>query len=277
MTTDTGTHLRSLYDRQGGVAQVFSRKVADYVASRPDYPEAFFNYLQRELALPPGALVADVAAGTGLLTRGLLERGYRVVAVEPNPEMRAAADALLTPHTHYRSVAGFAESLPLADASIDLVTVGHAFHWFDCPRAKAQCLRVLRPGGQVTLVWNDRVPSDPLNVALDAVLDAFGGAKRMALKAHEERGDVATFFGSSAPAQVSWPHGHRLDRAGLLSLVFSRSYMPARDSAQGQAAVEALQQLFDRFAGDRFAGDRFAGDGSVTMRYTTVAFIGRPR
>ena len=124
---DTGAALRALYAPSGGVPAAFSAKVADYVASRPDYPPALFDALRKACALRNGARIADVGAGTGLLTRGWLERGYEVVAVEPNPAMRDACDRHCRAFERYRSVEGTAEAMPLAAGSVDLVTAAQAF------------------------------------------------------------------------------------------------------------------------------------------------------
>jgi SAM-dependent methyltransferase len=264
---DTGSALRSLYAAKG-VTGVFSAKVRDYLASRPDYPDALFDALAAGGMLRAGATLADIGAGTGLLTRGLLQRACDVIAVEPNAEMRAAADELLASFPGYRGADGTAEHLPLPDASLDGITAAQAFHWFEVDAARAECLRVLRAGAQVALVWNDRVLSDPLHVALDAILDAYGGERRSALVAHEsERADVQRFFGKAKPAEFSFPHEHALDQGGLVSLVFSRSYMPARDSDAGREATKALGELFQRFA----------PGGRLAVRYSTTAIVGRPQ
>nr|WP_315491647.1 class I SAM-dependent methyltransferase [uncultured Rhodoferax sp.] len=265
---DTGAQLRSLYEPQGGTGQIFSSKVSDYAASRPDYPAALFEALRVACHLKPGAMVADVGAGTGLLTQGLLAQGYTVTAVEPSDSMRAAADHTLAARfAGYRSASGTAEHLPLPDASADLITAAQAFHWFDIAAARAEFLRVLKPQGQVALIWNDRVLTDPLHVALDVIFAQYGGAKRGALLAHEERGQVPAFFGSCTPQELTWPHEHRLNEEGLLSLVFSRSYMPVRDSEPGRQASQVVRDVYHRLAHK---------DG-LDVRYTTVAIVGRPQ
>lgn len=265
--TDTGRALRALYQPQGGVGAIFDDKVRDYIAARPDYPRALIDALADGLARPAAeATVADLGAGSGLLTRALLSRFGTVWAVEPGAPMRAACDAMLGGSPGYRSAAGAAEAIPLPAGSVDLITAAQAFHWFDVPRARAEARRVLAPGGQVALVWNDRVGGDPLHQALDALFAEFGGAKRSALVAHEERRGVDDFFGAAGFETRQWPHAHALDRDGLLALAFSRSYMPARDTPAGRAATARLDEVFARHA----------EGGQVQVRYTTVLMRGAP-
>lgn len=243
---------------------IFSNKVADYAASRPDYPAALFALLQQRCPPAEAVTVADVGAGTGLLTRGLLASGYRVAAVEPNREMRAAADRQFAGAAGYRGVDGGAEAMPLETASVDLIATAQAFHWFDQPPTRAEFQRVLRPGGLVALIWNDRILSDPLHAALDHIFERYGGERRSTLVTHENRRNVPAFFAPGVPEQFTWPNSHQLDEAGLRSLVFSRSYMPPRNTPAAHQAEEALQEVFQRFA----------TAGQVEVRYETVLFLG---
>lgn len=263
---ESGTTLRLLYAPEGGVRSIFSERATDYAVSRPDYPAALFEVLKMNCPPNKGAVVADIGAGTGQLTQGLLKSGYRVVAVEPNAEMRDASNFRLGETDGYSSISGCAESIPLESASIDLITVAQAFHWFEVERARIEFLRVLRDGGRVALIWNDRVLEDPLHAALDEVFSRFGGAKRAALVAHEDRSDVPRFFGSTQPKQFVWPHDHYLDREGLLSLVFSRSYIPGRNTPDGPVIADRVRKIFSHFADNE----------TVKVRYRTVAIIGRP-
>jgi SAM-dependent methyltransferase len=164
----------------------------------------------------------------------------------------------------YRSVDGCAEATGLDDASVDLVTAAQAFHWFKPPRARAECLRILRPGGMAAIIWNDRVADDPLNRALDQVFDAWGGSQRQAQQAvRHDRAALALFFGNAAPPNVELDHAHALDLAGLRSLVYSRSYMPRPDSAAGSEIDAHVASIF---------GDH-ANRGEVDVRYRTLAWI----
>jgi SAM-dependent methyltransferase len=249
-----------------GFAGRFVGKSADYVAARPGYPAVLFEALAELRALAPASEVADLGAGTGLLTRALLERGHRVVAVEPNAEMRAACDAQLGAHPGYASRAGSAEATGLPDASVDLITAAQAFHWFDVEAARAEALRILRPHGRVALIWNDRDPADALQDELVALFDRFGDIARQVMKAQDDRTKVPRFFGGPF-VQRHCPHAQRLDRAGFASLAFSRSYMPPRDSERGRDAQRALDELFERHA----------ADGALLVRYQTVLMLGRPQ
>lgn len=123
----------------------FSTRAGDY-QNRWGYAPALLDYLRETYGLAPSYNVADVGAGTGFLTRVLLQSGCRVHAVEPNAEMRAVAEAELGGDPNYISVPGQAEHLPLADASMDALTVGQALHWFQIEPARAEFLRVLKPG-----------------------------------------------------------------------------------------------------------------------------------
>lgn len=134
-------------------ARGFQAGAASYELARPSYPDEAVDVLATELAVSAGTEVCDLAAGTGKLTRRLVERGASVTAVEPvdgmREQLRAAVPGAEVVH-------GTAESIPLPDGSVDVVTVAQAFHWFDAPAALAEIARVLKPGGGLALLWNER-------------------------------------------------------------------------------------------------------------------------
>ncbi len=119
----------------------FADRVADYVKSRPRYPEPVLAYLQQTTDFSPADQVADVGSGTGILAELFLKNGNRVYGVEPNAEMRSAAEAALAGYANFFSVAGKAEASGLATKSVDLVTAGQAFHWFDAEKARVEFRR----------------------------------------------------------------------------------------------------------------------------------------
>jgi SAM-dependent methyltransferase len=144
---------------------------AAYERGRPGYPEDAVAKLVRVLGVVPGATVLDLAAGTGKLTRQLMATGATLVAVEPVAAMRAQLARLAAGEV----LGGTAEAIPLRDGSLDAVTVGQAFHWFDAGRAVAELGRVLRPGGRLGLIWNARDESRPWVAEIGAILDRHAG------------------------------------------------------------------------------------------------------
>lgn len=132
----------------------FTEQAEAYHRSRPGYPAALLDDLAARLGLGPGDAVADIGAGTGILTRLLAERGYAVSAVEPNAAMRAYA----TPDPRVRSIDGTFEATGLGDASQRWCVAAQAFHWADPPRALPELARVLAAGRALTVIFNDRDP-----------------------------------------------------------------------------------------------------------------------
>ena len=129
--------------------------VADaYERARPDYPEAALRAVEDRLDLGPASVVVDLAAGTGKLTRAIRGTiGLRVIAVEPSPGMRREFVAAVP---GVPILDGTAERIPLGDASVDAVAVGQAFHWFRGAEALTEIARIVRPGGGLALLWNQR-------------------------------------------------------------------------------------------------------------------------
>src|SRR4249919_2192898 len=120
----------------------FSDRVENYVRYRPGYPTEALRCLKEECGLTATHVIADLASGTGIWTRMLLENGNTVFGVEPNAEMRQAGERLLAAFPKFTSVEGKAEATTLPDASVDLVTAAQAAHWFDRERARREFVRI---------------------------------------------------------------------------------------------------------------------------------------
>src|SRR5215469_7532733 len=134
----------------------FSSRVEHYARFRPSYPREVMLVLCDECALTPESVVADIASGTGLFTRLLLENGNRVFGIEPNKEMREAGQHYLAEFPNFTSVAATAESTTLPDCSVDLITCAQAAHWLKREEAVREFQRILKPGGFVAIIFNDR-------------------------------------------------------------------------------------------------------------------------
>lgn len=230
MTADDGADSRAVR------ASSFARAADLYERARPGYPDDAVRWLAG--AAPRD--VVDLGAGTGKLTAALVALGHHVTAVEPLAEMRARLEERLP---GVRSLAGSAESLPLSDASADVVTVAQAFHWFDHGPALAEIARVLRPGGVLAIAWNVRDEREEWVARLSEVI----GAEHMGPARVEEALRVGGRF--APPEHAVFAHATPLDRDGLRDLVRSRSHFIVRDDAERAAILARIDALFDESAG----------------------------
>ncbi len=228
----------------------FSNRAADYAASRPSYPAAAVDAV-----VPTGARVAvDLGAGTGIFSNLLGDRGLRVYAVEPNPNMRAQAP----PHQNVTWVDGSAERLSLHASSADLVTCAQAFHWFQPAAALEEIAKVLRPGGRLALIWNVRDRADPFTSGYSSVVD---GPQTDWKQAWESTLPVVVHDLRFEQLRASaFVYAHAMTRDGLLRRARSASYLPPERWPE----VEA--QLLKWF-------DYYARGGKVVMRYRTEVFL----
>jgi SAM-dependent methyltransferase len=244
--------------------QRFTDRVDDYVRYRPSYPAAAVDLLVRECALGPSCVVADLGSGTGILSKLLLERGARVLGVEPNAAMRAAAERDLVGE-RFESQDGSAEATTLADASVDLVTAAQAFHWFNVSETRREMTRILRTPGFVALIWNNRAAS-PFNDDYERMLDEFApdyAAVRERDRAPEDK--IRAFFAPAPMHSARFDNAQHFDEAGLLGRLRSSSYAPQPGHPLHEPIVARLKEIFARHA----------KGGSVELAYDTLVYWGR--
>ena len=245
--------------------QRFSNRVENYVKYRPGYPPAIVALLAAECGLRPEAVIADVGSGAGNLARLFLDNGNRVYGVEPNQEMRQAGELLLGGNPRFTSVDGAAEATTLPDASVDFVTAGQAFHWFDPQPARHEFGRILKPGGWVVLAWNDRETNSTLFLAdYERLLQTY--APEYLLVRHKEWGidDLRALFGPTLQA-ATFENSQAFDYQGLAGRLLSSSYAPLAGQPGHEAMMAELQRMFDRHQ----------ADGQVIFRYTTCVYYVR--
>lgn len=238
-------------------ARSFGAVADTYDRVRPGYPAEVVRWA---LGTTP-CRVLDLGAGTGTLTRTLLAEGHEVLAVEPDPLMRARLAATAPAAT---VMDGTAEALPLPDASVDAVTVAQAWHWMDADAASAELARTVRPGGCAVLLWNLRDLTDPLSQAITAAVvthspelaaragaDGRSSSEGVGMPDDRFRPDGRTSLDSSVRYRV----------ADLVDLVGTWSYvaLSADREAIREQVREAAAGLVDR-------------DGTVRLAQTVEAF-----
>jgi SAM-dependent methyltransferase len=226
----------------------FSDRVENYVRYRPGYPSEALRFLQQECGLAPDHRVADIASGTGIWTRVLLQNGNSVFGVEPNAEMRQAGERLLESFPSFTSVAGTAEESTLPDQSADFVTAAQAAHWFDRKRSRQEFVRILKPAGGLALLWNERVTdSTPFLRDYEQLLLTYG--TDYADVRHERTTDAVNEFFDPAPFQARvFELRQEFDYTGIEGRLLSSSYAPGPDHPQYQPMLRELRHIFDAHA-----------------------------
>ncbi len=238
----------------------FSNRVDNYVKYRPGYPSEIIDLLRRDCALSSDSVVADVGSGTGLFGKLLLENGNPVYGVEPNREMRVAGEHLLARFSRFTSIDGTAEATTLPSGSVAFVTAAQAFHWFDRERTRTEFSRILRPGGWVVLIWNDRqINSTPFLHDYETLLQTF--ATDYAEVRHKELdlARVREFIGSEAVTQTTLSNRQMFDYEGLLGRLLSSSYAPREGHPGHQPMLTHLKEIFQLHR----------KSGTVTFEYDT--------
>ena len=238
----------------------FAGAASGYARHRPSYPEALVDDVLDHAGVGRGERVADVGCGTGILTRMLAARGLDVMGVDPNEDMLAEARAAGGPARYRR---GEAEATSLESASVALVTVAQAFHWFDAERALAEFHRILEPAGHVAAIWNLRARSAFMD-EYDALLRRF--SEEYAVLASWERSldRLRVHRRVLSPRELEAPNVQLFDLEGLHGRAWSSSYV-FRGVKDPEGFDAALRALFDAHA----------RGGVLEFPYRTVALVFR--
>lgn len=247
----------------------FSDRAEDYARHRPGYPREILGFLEDKSALFSDSVVADVGSGTGNLGALFLERGNKVLAIEPNDEMRRAAERRFSGHPRFESVAGSAEATTLPDESVDLVVVANSLHWVDRSAVRVEFSRILKPEGHVAVVWSiAKKTGTPFLEAYNRLVsryrtdDGAGGNSKDVYEMTE------ALFGDSDGKQDyevgRFEYSQRLDSEGLKGLVLSSSSMPAETELD---SVEMLRDLEELFRAHESGGE-------VVMEYVVTVYCG---
>jgi SAM-dependent methyltransferase len=229
------------------LATSFGAVADSYEQGRPSYPAAALDLLTRELELHEDSTVVDLAAGTGKLTRDLVPRFGRVIAVEPLDEMRAS---LASSAAGVEALAGTAEAVPIDDGEAAAVFVAQAFHWFANAAALAEIARVLEQRGGLALLFNtspwerrEGTWFSALNDLLDARADLATAHRHMS-GWWLEVFDTDPQFGP--PSRAEFAHEQRLEPDGFIASLASRSYLSTLPEAQRESIFTEVKALLQR-------------------------------
>lgn len=203
----------------------FTGRAEAYAKGRPGYPKAAIERIV-ELA-PSGSVFADIGAGTGKFTVTLAESGYSVFAIEPNVDMRGQLAVTLAPFPNAKIMDGIAEATTLPDHSVDIITVAHALHWFNLDAFRAECQRVVKPGGLVIAIYNLTPGGEMINISKQTT-DAF----------------------FTKPATWEFPNPMDYTRDNWLAYIASQENYPLPTDPGYDKHIAAINAAFDRDSSD---------------------------
>jgi SAM-dependent methyltransferase len=243
----------------------FSDRVENYVRYRPGYPPEVLDLLRAECGLQPSHIVADIASGTGVFTRLLLENGNSVFAVEPNPEMREMGLQQLESYDRFVSIAGTAEETTLRTASVDFVTAAQAAHWFDLPRARAEFARILTPWGWCVLIWNERRTANTAFLRDYEQLLLTYGTDYKEVRHERTTATIHNFFAPTPYQERVFSLFQEFDYEGTAGRLLSSSYAPLEGHPSHAPMMEELRRIFRAHA----------VDNKVEFEYDTRVYYGQ--
>ncbi|GAB6927856.1 class I SAM-dependent methyltransferase [Paenibacillus sp. JCM 10914] len=223
------------------------------------------DYLYDTVGFKAADPIADIGAGTGIFSKLLLQRGSRVIAVEPNQAMREAAEQEHGGNPRFQIVPGSAEVTGLPDQSVDGIVCAQAFHWFDREAAKEEFRRIGRPGGKVALVWNSRLThGTPFLEEYEQLLLTFGTDYQEVDQKNITQEALSAFF-EGEMQEAKFFNRQTFDYDGLKGRLHSSSYAPEPGHPNYEPMMDMLKHIFERNA------ER----GHVFFDYETLIYWGR--
>jgi ubiquinone/menaquinone biosynthesis C-methylase UbiE len=244
----------------------FSHVADHYARYRPRYPHEMIDLLKVECGLSPAHVVADIGSGTGLLTELFLQHGNRVYGIEPNAEMRAAAEHHLRDYRGFTSIAATAEATTLADHSVDMITAGQAFHWFDHEAARQEFSRILVPQGWIVLVWNlERSDGSPFAGAFEQFWQKYIDPSKTFSSERKRPAYITRFFEAGHVEEQDLDNYQVCDFEALKGRVLSASRAPREDDPRYPAMLDELAAMFSQYQ----------KDGTVRIEYDTKVLYGQ--
>lgn len=243
----------------------FPSRIDNYIKYRPSYPRAIVDFLKAKCQLTPASIIADLGSGTGKLSELFLENGNHIIGIEPNEDMRKAAEHLLVNYARFASVDARAESTMLDNNSVDFVTAGQSFHWFDREAVRQECSRILKPQGWVVLLWNNiMAPPAQHLAAYERFLFKYkiniGGRNWDPLN----EAAIRSFFEPGQFRLKSFNNKPVFDFESLKGLLLSLACMPGLEHPTSSAMLSELYRIFQAHQ----------VNGRASFKHTTLMYYG---
>jgi ubiquinone/menaquinone biosynthesis C-methylase UbiE len=243
----------------------FSNRVENYVKYRPHYPQEIITLLKEKIKLSNHWEIADIGSGTGISSELFIKNGNRVYGVEPNNEMRLAAEKYFSLDNNFISIKGSAGDTTLKSNSIDLLISGQAFHWFDRKKARLEFMRILKKDRYVVIFWNQRKTDDTeFQCAYEAFLrkycEEYGKVTQKNITAEE----FTQFYGTTHYGFESVNNSQKFNFEGLKGRLQSSSYSPHYDNKIYPEMIDSLYALFRKYS----------VNNQVVFEYNTEIYCG---
>jgi ubiquinone/menaquinone biosynthesis C-methylase UbiE len=243
----------------------FTDKAEVYAKYRPSYPLEYIEYLVSDVGLNEDCIIADIGSGTGILSRQLLERGFTVIGVEPNDDMRTVAEQTLKTYSRFISIEATAENTTINDNSLDIVTVAQAFHWFDLKQFRLECQRILKQDGRVALVWNSRDASSDINKESADVCQKYCPNFKGFSGGMEETPIAFQQFFKDGKYDIKYFRNDlQFNQIGFLGRYLSASYSPKKTDKEYNPFITALSDLFEKYS----------NNGEIVIPNITRSYLG---
>lgn len=242
----------------------FDGRATDYTASRPNYSMDLIDYLYSQYGISKASVIADIGSGTGKFSKHLLDRQSEVYCVEPNDDMRNVAESELCGYLNFHSVAGDAENTTLKENFVDYITAAQSFHWFDVPKFKKECQRIIKTGGKVFLIWNIRDNADSINQEWHSIFARYCPHFKGFSNGIDKDGHRIKEFFDNHYKYVSFNYPLIFDRENFIKRSLSSSYSLKKDDETYEEYMCALNGLFDKYE----------HNGFIAITNQSVAYIG---
>ena len=238
----------------------FSSRVENYIKYRPNYPVKIIEFLKEKKILTKDTVIADIGSGTGILSKIFLENSNQVYGIEPNKDMREAAEKFLQEYSNFTSLEGSAESTGLKESSINLITAGQAFHWFDVEEAKREFKKILKPNGNVVIIWNNRTKKGAeFNSSYENFISKYGTDYK---EVRKREGSINRLYRYH---KQSFYNFQDFDLSSLKGRVLSSSYIPLADNPIFPKMIIELEELFEKHQ----------QNGIIRIEYNTEVYYGQ--